>query len=60
MALKLFVAVKLPENLLFTPAMWNPDDALECCTMFKFCPVSGVPLTFPYTYSISPFCVVEL
>ena len=35
-ALRLFVTVKLPENVLFTPASRNPDDALESCTMFKF------------------------
>ena len=34
--LRSFVIVKQPENVLFTPAMHNPDDAFECCTMFKF------------------------
>ena len=45
--LKLLVTVKLPENVLFTPAKRNPDDVPECCTMIKFCPESGVPLTAP-------------
>ena len=57
-AFKLFVTVKLPENVLFIPAMRNADDPLECCTMFKFGPESGVPSTAPYTNNILPFCVV--
>ena len=44
--LKLLVTVRLPENVLFTPANCNPDDVLECRTMFKFCQKSGVLLNF--------------
>ena len=44
MALKLWVTVKLPENLLFTPAMGYADDVFECCIMFQFCPLSNVLL----------------
>ena len=32
----LWVTVKLPENVSFTPTICNPDDAVECYTMFKF------------------------
>ena len=33
--LKLLVTVKLPENVLFTPAIRNPDDVLECGIIFN-------------------------
>ena len=38
------VTVKLPENVLFTQAMRNPDDVFGCCIIFKFCPQTGVLL----------------
>ena len=58
--LQLLVTVKLPENVLFTPSIRNPDNVLEWGTIFNIFPESDSPLTFPITYNISPFCVAGL
>ena len=46
--------------MLFTPSIRKPDEVLECGTIFNIFPESIVPLTFPITNNISPFCVVGL